>query len=225
MTTSLAAQRAPQAASCSASTARQPSARLRPSAATACGAGSSSGVSARATATRRSNSATCPASARPSAAGTDARERADRRPVATSRLRSLQHSCPYPPGARRRGHVPAAAAPCRGLPSQNWPRALHRCRRGLSRTAGAARPAARSSNDRRRSSCPSKVMPAGVRCVQVDNSRPRRRSSLRVPTRTSPSRSSRGFPSSRMRTRDQSATGTSAGTGGSMLGTSKRPAT
>jgi hypothetical protein len=43
----------------------------------------------------------------------------------------------------------------------------------------------------------------GVRCTRVDSSKPRRRSSFRMPTRTSPSRASNGFPSSRICTRDQ----------------------
>jgi hypothetical protein len=49
----------------------------------------------------------------------------------------------------------------------------------------------------------------GVQCFQTDSSMPRHRSSLRLPTLTWPSRPSSGSPSSRMRTRDQSASGTS----------------
>ena len=53
-----------QAASCAVSTLRQPCERLRASAAVAAGKGSSCGLSARATAMRRSSSATCPATER-----------------------------------------------------------------------------------------------------------------------------------------------------------------
>ncbi len=46
-----------------------------------------------------------------------------------------------------------------------------------------------------------------------------------MPSMSSPSRNSCGSSFSTILTRDQSATGTSAGTGGSVLGMSNRPAT
>jgi len=228
MSMSLAAQRAFQAASCAASTARQPSAPLRASAAPADGAGSCSGVSARATATRRSNSATCPATERQRQAQRSENGRSGTSgsppsrsvappviatPLRVPSVRQAPRSCSSRTGSMPRPAIAKLASSLTSMPS----RSSASCRN--------CSPAARSASDRRRSSRPVAVMPAGVRCVHADSSRPRRMSSWRVPSSTSPSRANSGSPSSRMRTRDQSATGTSAGTGGSVLGMSNRPAT
>ena len=227
-TTSLASQRSCQAASCAERTARQPSARLRARASLEAGAGSSSGVSPRATATMRSSSTVCPATdchcqthrsgnGRAGTSGLPPARSVAVPAIATAlSVPSVRH-VPMS-GSNRVGSIPSPAIAKLASSLTSTPSRSSEKRRSCN-------PTARSAIDTRRSSRPARVMPARVRWASSDRSTPRRRSSLRAPARISPSLSSCGLPSSRMRTRGQSATGTSAGTGGSVFGRSNRPAT
>src|SRR5262249_28477066 len=107
------------------------------------GAGSSSAVSARATATRRASSATCPATERQRQAprSKNGRSGASESPPSRSLAAPVVATpLPVPRGATRRGPAPVASAPYRGQPSQSSPPTSHRRRHGPARAAEAATP-------------------------------------------------------------------------------------
>ena len=184
MRTSPAVQRSSQAASCAASTARQPSARLRASASSAGGAGSSSRVSARATATRRSSSATWPATERQCHAQRSGKGRSGASGASASRSDAAPAiATPLPVPSVR--HAPRSSSSCVGsIPKPAIAKLASSVTSTPSRSSAnrmSCSPAAQSARDSRRSSRPVTVIPAGLRCVQLDKSTPRRRSRRRVP--------------------------------------------
>ena len=185
-------------------------------------------MSARATATRRSSSTRCPAMERHCQIQRSENGRSGTSTAPPTRSVAWPAiATPLPePSARqapRLGSIRSGSMPMPAMANVASSFTSMPSRSSVKRRICIA--AARSASETRRSSSPSTVMPFVLRWISSPSSRPRCMSSRRQPSSVLPSARSCGCPSSTMRTRDQSATGTSAGTGGSVFGRSNRPAT